>query len=311
MNAPRTPARDALSKDAAPRLRRAARWIAAGVTLGLGLLMPHDAAACWECGASADCPRGFLCQELTSSFMACMPAGCQTDSDCAVGMRCVTGTATRCSSSGCTQVNSCAPVWQAGCNGSADCGAGFRCVNSGETCGPSGCTPIAQCQTSEELSCQADSDCPSCWSCTSDPGLACVNPGGPNIPVDAGAPTSDAGSPAKTCRPPYWGLSIGYAGPGPAVDSGVPAGGCPGPRPPGTTPPGSTPTSDAGSGTAPPGKPAASAGCAIGRSPGGGETIGLARDAGSWAWMAALAGGALWSVSRRRRHHPRRSSPRS
>jgi hypothetical protein len=165
-------------------------------------------------------------------------------------MRCVTDTATECTStagsttdSTCHAVNACAPVWQAGCSVDSDCGDGFACVENGSLCNSSGCTALAQCQpkADDPVACNADGDCPSGWSCldASDLGESCVNPGGPASvggtiatppdPSDAGPSSSDAaapnltlGGPAKTvssipkvCRPPYWGLSISYEGQGP------------------------------------------------------------------------------------------------
>jgi hypothetical protein len=236
------------------------------LSLILGAVLSRPAAACQACQNDADCPRGFGC---VPGEQFCTATGCSTDADCAAGMRCVSGVETACSGNTCSPVNACAPVWQAGCNVDADCGPGFTCVAAGSACGPGGCTTLAECQAKSEAPCQTDADCPPCWACTSDPGETCINPGGPLIGPDAGV--SPPPPLPLTCRPPYWGLSPSYVGPGPAAGSPAPASACAGTG-------GGTGGSTTITGFA----------CALGTS----------RD-GSWAGVVALLGAAAWGARRR------------
>jgi hypothetical protein len=301
--------------------------ILAGIGVSFSLLVPRVAEACWTCTTDDECPTGFTCDEN----VGCMPTvDCQADTDCGAGMRCVTQTATVCTSpaaqtggsadSTCQSVNACAPLWQAGCGKDSDCGDGFSCVENGSLCNSLGCSTLAQCQPKESdaVACNTDSDCPSCWSCldASDDGESCinpggpanasggVNPGGPEIPADAGTSSSSGssgsqtgsqptlGGPGKTvssapkvCRPPYWGLSVSYAGLAPTtpVDS-TPANICPNIEATRAGYAGLDPKS---------GSSGSSGGCSIGTTQGSNDSAPL------WSLGAALAGIAVFSRRKR------------
>ncbi|MGH7285946.1 MAG: hypothetical protein ACRELY_30880 [Polyangiaceae bacterium] len=295
--------------------------LVAGIGASASFLIPRSAEACWTCTSDSECPTGFSCDESG----ACMPTvDCSADSDCGAGMRCVIDTATECTStdnSTCHPINACAPDWQAGCGSDADCGDGFTCVQNGSMCNSAGCSAISVCQAKESdpTTCNADSDCPSCWSCldASDTGETCVNPGGPatgvNQPAGSGsassgsagssstssgsANTSDtsASSSSKICRPPYWGLSIGYAGPAPHTAAG--SGTASGIAPSANLCPNLAATRAGYSGVDPKSGGSGSAGgCSVSSTPGSNDSAPL------FGLVAALAGVAV--LERRKRRRP-------
>lgn len=259
-----------------------------------------------DCNADSDCGAGMRC--VTETATECASPVAQN------------GTST--ADSTCHTVNSCAPIWQAGCGSDSDCGDGFTCVQNGSLCNSTGCQTLAQCQPKQQdVSCNTDSDCPSCWSCldASDSGESCVNPGGtaggvngtvaaPPDPADASpsASTADAGTlvlggPGKTysgssssgssssdpkvCRPPYWGLSVNYAGPPPSAPVNSSSSNlCPNIEATRSGYTGLDPKS---------GGSASSGGCSIGSTQGNNDSAPL------WTLGAALAGLAV--ISRRKR----------
>jgi MYXO-CTERM domain-containing protein len=130
-----------------------------------------------NCGADADCPKGFTCEETavptcvdvppcaegeacparqpecsSEPSHSCVSIDCSSDSDCADDMACETVTTrdcaqTTCPADGdCPKVetsceaetrNYCVPKYMLPCSADSDCGAGFSCVER-ESCGCSG-----------------------------------------------------------------------------------------------------------------------------------------------------------------------------
>lgn len=145
-------------------------WLAATLLTGT-VARPAQAL---ECEATADCPKGFECQEVGTAdcpdiacaegqscdvpectsepFSECTPVECKSDDDCAEGMECYADQETVCGTTPCdpdaecpdvepsceeVSRNYCVPKYLLPCEADADCGPGFSCTEL-EACACSG-----------------------------------------------------------------------------------------------------------------------------------------------------------------------------
>ena len=151
--------------------------LALAISAGAVTTMLAAHAQAQQCGADADCPKGFTCEEsiatacpdsppcaegeecpasdaecVSETISSCQSIDCSSDSDCAEGMACETVTTEHCADTACpadgecpkTETscepesrNYCVPKYMLPCAADADCGAGFSCVEL-ESCGCSG-----------------------------------------------------------------------------------------------------------------------------------------------------------------------------
>lgn len=222
-------------------------WSGMSLTAILGITSFAQAES--QCVTSTDCAPGYVCEVTGGSgcttpacppntvcpevepceaveYRSCVPGPCESDADCAAGMKCQRQTRTACHGGGaacapntecpppepdeCTTevVSQCVPPYALPCETHSDCGAGFLCVEQPEQCscaGSSGgaatpdggtfapdpdpdcdCRPGGRACELIEVTCTSAGDCPSGWSCSP----------GPDTPVSgdcAKEPGSDAG----------------------------------------------------------------------------------------------------------------------